>query len=502
MKRRLSDRVSLSVLARAESEADRHEDLGCSIQGPTAHAVREAHLWLKRQIAKAPPRSAREAVALVKRLEATPRYRALCTGKTSRGRKVLRDEVLFPDPLALPPRFLHLREGERGFDVPVAKAGWPAVHGFFGALQRGVTVAGLKKLVQRSAPVAELFEGLEEAGLLVRHLGALPIAPASLTFIGHHTFLFSGRKARVLVDPYFRPASVFDLPTYRPLQLADLPPVDAVVITHTHGDHFHLGSLVGLPRDTRFFVPVVLRESIFSTDCVTRLEQLGFTRVEALPWGESRKVGDVEVRALPFFGEQPTDGPGVYPGLLNHGNTWALRTRGLSAAFFADAGRDVRGDMAPVAAELGGIDVLCTGIRGFKLRPVHYGYSTLDAFLVGVPAADLFKPQQLMADPEDALAWADLAGARRVVPCADGGAPWYWREGMGPRYPGYPGDLVEGAQRHDENPAADPYPERLLEARQLQPGPSLPTVMRPGQVLKGDAVRALPGFEWPFGKQA
>ena len=55
---------------------------------------------------------------------------------------------------------------------------------------------------------------------------------------------------------------------------------EGVAITefpHAHGDHFHLGSLLQLPRDTRIFVPFVERESLFSTDCVLRLNQLGFT---------------------------------------------------------------------------------------------------------------------------------------------------------------------------------------------------------------------------------
>ena len=156
----------------------------------------------------------------------------------------------------------------------------------------------------------------------------------------------------------------------------------------------------------------------------------------------------MQVRALPFYGEQPTDEEGLYPGLFNEGNTWLVRAPGFSAAFFADAGHDVRGDMRDVCRAVrkeAPVDVLFCGIRGFRLKPLFYGFTTLEAFLVNVPLQALTRPQRLMAGPEEALEYGRLLGARDVVPCADGGAPWYWREGMGPRYPGYPGEPVGGA---------------------------------------------------------
>jgi L-ascorbate metabolism protein UlaG (beta-lactamase superfamily) len=283
--------------------------------------------------------------------------------------------------------------------------------------------------------------------------------------------------------------------------------VDAVLITHSHGDHFHLGSLLQLPRDTRIFVPAVERESLFSTDCVLRLTQLGFTRVEPLRWGEERQVGDVTVRALPFHGEQPTDEAGLYPELFNEGNTWLVRSPGFSAAFFADAGHDVRGDMRGVCRRIrqeSPVDVLFCGVRGFRLKPLFFGFTTLDAFLVDVPIASLTRPQQLMAGPEEALEFGELIGARYVVPCADGGAPWYWREGMGPRYPGYPGEPVSGASTLDENPDADPYPERLEQIRREQGSGPRALLLRPGEGMhwrgrKAPEIVRHRRFTWPFG---
>jgi L-ascorbate metabolism protein UlaG (beta-lactamase superfamily) len=397
---------------------------------------------------------------------------------------VLKDVVLYPDPAKTPPRVLHLRRDSLGLDVPVRSSQWSEVHALFAALSLGATRAELAAF--RRVPLTKaLLEDLEAARWLER--AEEPDTSRDGVFVGHNTTLVRGHRASVLVDPYFRPASELDLPGYQPMQPRDVGPVDAVLITHSHGDHLHLGSLLQLPREVRFFVPPVERESLFSTDCAARLRQLGFPNVEALPWGASRTVGDVVVTALPFFGEQPTDQLGVH-GLFNIGSTWLVESPRVRAAFFADSGHDVRGDMREVCAQARGrADVLFCGVRGFKLKPIFFGFTTLDAFLVDVPRALLGTPQQLMADADTALEYARRLGAGTLVPCADGGAPWYWREGMGPRYPGFPGVPVEGASTFDENPDADPFPERVVER---------------GRVVKQrvDLLRPGSGFDWKRGR--
>lgn len=499
--------VSLSVLASARTQADHHQDLGCSIQGPSASAVRRALLPLKRRIAElGKARAHQQARALIRWIEETPRYRALCEGtKRRRGRRVLQDDVIYPAAAGIKPRYLHLRQEGLGLDVRVVD--WAAVDDLFATLSHGASRAELAAF-ERTSATAELVTALREARWLVPHPGALAVPEAGATFIGHNTVLVSSGAARVLVDPYFRPASVVDLPGYQPLRASDLGRIDAVLITHTHGDHFHLGSLLELPRDTALFVPYVPRESLFSTDCVLRLRQVGFTNVMALQWGQRARVGDIDLHALPFHGEQPTCGPGVHEGLFNEGNTWLVSTPGFKAAFFADAGDDGRGDMRSVCRAArerhGDVEVLFCGIRGFSLEPIFFGFTTLEAFLVDVPMDALTTPIRLMADSKEALALGAALGARYVVPCADGGAPWYWREGMGPKYPGYPGTPVEGAGDYDENLAADPYPERLLAEHARRgdaEGPS-PWLMRPGEAFAWRAgrphARTFEGFQWPF----
>src|SRR5207245_2356253 len=110
----------------------------------------------------------------------------------------------------------------------------------------------------------------------------------------------------VIIDPWFFPSARRYPRDYQPLQRRHLGSVDAVAITHSHPDHFDPGSLLQFHRDTLMIVPRVPRETLLSWDLSYRLSELGFRKIVELDWWKSRRVGDITVTALPFYGEQPT----------------------------------------------------------------------------------------------------------------------------------------------------------------------------------------------------
>jgi hypothetical protein len=238
---------------------------------------------------------------------------------------------------------------------------------------------------------------------------------------------------------------------------------------------------------------------------------VGFTKVRAVKWWETVRIGDITLHAMPFYGEQASSIALVDPTLRNVGNTWLVQTGSVSAALLADTGRDPAGSMQDVALEArrrwGRADVVFGGMRGFALCPLMLTFTTLDAMFVNVPIELLGVRQRLMNDPADLLAVTEVFGAKFAVPYADGGAPWYYREGMGPAYEGYPAYPGEkDAPTEDaEDPDSAPFPERLTDVAEARYG-SEPLIenllLRPGDLVRwkksGPEVGRIEGFAWPY----
>jgi N-acyl-phosphatidylethanolamine-hydrolysing phospholipase D len=117
------------------------------------------------------------------------------------------------------------------------------------------------------------------------------------TWIGHATVLVQMDHTTVLTDPTWSstasPVSFagprrFVLPA---LPLEKLPPVDVVLVSHSHYDHLDVPTLQRLARSgTHFLVPLGVGE-------ILRAEGIG--PVEELDWWEHRTVGKVEVHCVP-----------------------------------------------------------------------------------------------------------------------------------------------------------------------------------------------------------
>lgn len=125
----------------------------------------------------------------------------------------------------------------------------------------------------------------------------------SVTFIGHSTFLLrfvqpDGRLLAVLTDPIFSercsPLSFFGPRRLRPpaWRLEDLPPIDIVLVSHSHYDHLDLPSLRAIARRDN---PVVVTPSGNGEI----ISQAGLRRVAERDWWETVRIGDLEITCTP-----------------------------------------------------------------------------------------------------------------------------------------------------------------------------------------------------------
>lgn len=407
----------------------------------------------------------------------------------------LREDFLYPNPALVSPRELvvHTLQGELG---RVALPG-PLV----GALADLVGDWQAGRPRPASILAASLFDAMARMGAFTDTPPLPALTGAGVTWVGHACACVASASTRVLVDP-FLPAHD-PQGAYRPLSLSQLAP-NLVLVTHSHPDHFDLGTLLRLGADCDIVVPVVPRESALSIDMAARLQQLGFRRVHSLPWQEVMRMGDVSVRALPFYGEQPGDGERLHATVRNLGNLYTVQTPTLKVAFSVDAGRDTAGDVRAVAAQdaraHGAADLLFAGCRAWSLYPVQLLRSSVRRYALFVPPTLWTRRHQLMAGAHETLDTAEAWGAAYVVPYADGGAPWYWSLGLGPDL-----SVPDATDKH-----FDPPPEALAEAARQRSSwgrapiasPVHVQVLRPGMrwaVARERAPEpATPAQRWPY----
>lgn len=113
----------------------------------------------------------------------------------------------------------------------------------------------------------------------------------SITWIGHASFLIQFTDLSILIDPNFANWLFLIKRLKRTgLKIKDLPPVDLILITHGHHDHFHRPSIRKLPRPKFGIVPWGM----------SKLTQgLGFRRVVELEWWETFQHQNWKVTLTP-----------------------------------------------------------------------------------------------------------------------------------------------------------------------------------------------------------
>ena len=230
----------------------------------------------------------------------------------------------------------------------------------------------------------------------------------SVTFLGHSTLLFQSRRSSILVDPFLRPERGAPTPV---ADIVDANP-GAICCSHSHWDHCHLQSLVWFDKDIPVLVPKVHEPSGFNPPIAPVLKKLGFTDVRELsPW-ESVSIEDVEMVAIPFYGEQEE------PGIPMDHYTYVLKTAGLSVYGGVDCYKDSFGDMKPVlkrVQEEHRPDVAFLPISKLIYSNRQGG---VNAYCRYVDNTSIDIEYQYTASPEEAAEWVTILEPRRVVPYA------------------------------------------------------------------------------------
>jgi len=121
---------------------------------------------------------------------------------------------------------------------------------------------------------------------------ALASGAAVACWVGHATWAFRLGGLLVVTDPMFsrRAGGVVARLTPPGIALAELPPVDVVLITHDHHDHYDPPSVRALRDDALYVVPLGNGD---------RVRKLGKPRVVELDWWESCTEGPLEITLVP-----------------------------------------------------------------------------------------------------------------------------------------------------------------------------------------------------------
>jgi len=232
-----------------------------------------------------------------------------------------------------------------------------------------------------SGDMRDLLQSLMESGIIVEQERPLqrfaPVNRAGVYRLQHASLLYRTPASGVLVDPHLHS-------TYSPGLRNDIyrdqlhGKVDAILISHSHEDHWFLSTLLMFPLDTPIVVPKVPRPTIICGNMEELLRSCGFTNVIAVDWYAAPiRFGDIEVHVLPFYGEQPLryEDP-KHPDIRNWGNTYLIRSDQFTSWFLIDSGSDSLGSMADVARyvrnKFSHVDFMLSNLRPFHIASPLY----------------------------------------------------------------------------------------------------------------------------------
>jgi L-ascorbate metabolism protein UlaG (beta-lactamase superfamily) len=205
----------------------------------------------------------------------------------------------------------------------------------------------------------------------------------AITWIGHASFLVQFTDLNVLIDPNFA-NWLFLLKRVKRsgIKIEHLPPIDLVLLTHAHFDHFHKSTLRRLPHPKIALMPWGMGDLAVN---------LGFGRVIELQWWESFANKEWKVTLTPskHWGARTLhDHHRGYGGFILEHQGRSIYHAGDSAYFhgFQQIGRRMSPEIAllPIGAYHPetfrkvhmGPDQAIKAFQNLKARwliPMHYG---------------------------------------------------------------------------------------------------------------------------------
>jgi len=205
----------------------------------------------------------------------------------------------------------------------------------------------------------------------------------AITWIGHASFLIQFTDLNVLIDPNFA-NWLFLLKRIKRsgLKIRDLPPIDLVLLTHAHFDHFHKPTLRRLPHPKIGIMPWGVGDLALN---------LGFERIIELDWWESFSNNNWKVTFTPskHWGARTLrDQHRGYGGFILEHQGRCIYHAGDSAYFhgFKEIGRRVAPEIAllPIGAyhpdsfrkvHMGPDQAMKAfkDLRAKQFVPMHYG---------------------------------------------------------------------------------------------------------------------------------
>lgn len=115
---------------------------------------------------------------------------------------------------------------------------------------------------------------------------------STITWIGHSTFLIQYQGLNIVTDPVWAMRMGFQRRLAEPgIPIYQLPPIDVILISHSHYDHMHFASIRRIyTKDTTIIVPVGLGR---------KMRRKGFNNVHEMSWWERMRMREVDISFVP-----------------------------------------------------------------------------------------------------------------------------------------------------------------------------------------------------------